>query len=334
MVNRFRFVLAIICLIGSAHAAEKTAPDPSMITMTLVPDKTLVMVGEPVYFNFVIENISAKEIEIQITVDHDYELRAFDSASGKLMHGVRRTWLCMVFPETIKLKPKEKHTIPALLQNWVFLREPGNYLIKIELLPSYGENGAKIGLSGSAETTLEIVPLDQGKLGVIIDRLGNAMMAAKNGDLWAANALSVVEDERAIGWFIKALSIKNYDTQNSALKALARFNNDAAYQALKGALDIRTEDTGGNNPDWSAGSLRSTAAYGLAISPYKKAQPFLLSQRNSVHTEVRSQYVQLLNRSNSDEATATIREMLNDPDIKIVEMVGRILKDREKASNR
>ena len=132
----------------------------------------------------------------------------------------------------------------------------------------------------------------------------------------AARALTYIEDERTIPYFVKAFATNNYTQKFTALNALDRFHSDMAFQCLQQGVITRAEEIGNTTTKAVAAQLaeniRTTAAQALARSPHPEAIPLLLSRRTDACEGVRITVLHVLGKMASETAIPILKEMLQD----------------------
>lgn len=78
-----------------------------------------------------------------------------------------------------------------------------------------------------------------------IEDLGTTMLTARWDKAEAAAVnLSYIQDERVIPYFGRVLETNDYELKFKALGALAKFNDDGAFQTIKKGMETRREDIG------------------------------------------------------------------------------------------
>jgi HEAT repeat protein len=218
------------------------------------------------------------------------------------------------------------------LPDWVEMKEPGGYTISASRtldIQKYSqsdmswENPANLShLDVQVRAKVSVVPFDRAKLGEVIAARGGAMSSSnQNAAEAAAKALAEIDDDRATEYFSRAVDGSAGYSQLVfiSVRALARFNNDAALAALKRAAHASDDNT------------RHSAAGALSISPHPGAIDALLELRADKDYGVRNDVLQALAKMKSPESLQMIREMTNDPDERIRTEAVRYLKLRSDA---
>lgn len=112
------------------------------------------------------------------------------------------------------------------------------------------------------------------------------------------------------------LETNSYELKFRACGALSRFNDEAAFQALKKEMDIKGENEGNTTTKEVARQLaeniRLAAATALAKSPHPGAVPFLLSKRNDTYEGIRIIVLHVLGKMKPEKAIPILQEMMHD----------------------
>jgi hypothetical protein len=337
--------LLILSLHGSQVAGQVQSVDERQIEVKLMPDKPTIMLGEPVYLSFVVQNNSDQDLQVIIGGDYRNALGRPESFAvtvigedgkpvsqpdaGPGMGG-------LLGPQ--KIPARGSYTFKLFLLHWATFEKTGSYSIvarRTMRLSRYipGRWNAKeqtTDMQAQASATVEIVSQDREKMGEVIQDLGTTMLGGNYDKAEsAAYSLSYIQDERVIPYFIKALATNNYSLKFSALGALAKFNDEAAFQALKRGLETKGEDIGDTTTkevaNQLADNIRLTAAAALSRSPHPGAIPFLLSKRDDPLEGVRITILHVLGKMRPEEAIPVLQEMTQDKDKRVSDEAIRYL---------
>ena len=286
----------------------------------LVPDKTTIMLGEPVYVSFIVDNHSEQDFDVIIGGDYRNRL------------GRKARFTVIVQGEDNRQVPQPdagpgmggtegprkvpaggNHAFRLFLPNWATFQEVGNYTMvakRILVLIEHEEEQWLLSekstrVKTEATTKFRIVPLDEEKMGNIIDHLGSAMFSKyTNESEEASDALDYIQDERVIPYLIRASETNRYVLKFSALHALSKFDSESAFIALRNGLEREGEDNG----------IYHVAAGALARSPHPGAIPYLLSKRQHPYDGVRLTILHVVGKMKPDEAIPILQEMAHDED--------------------
>jgi len=182
---------------------------------------------------------------------------------------------------------------------------------------------------GTLELPRARIPLTPDPLppnvGELIEQLGAKMLERPNHDSSreAADALSLIDDERVIPWYVKLAVTRVYSAKFIALSRLSRFDTDAALEGIQSCMAVRGEDfdypSSPTVHEGSARNIRVSAAYALARCRHPQAKPLLLTMQDDPHSSVRLIVLQTfgkqdVNEPNAREVDDLIEKLLDDPD--------------------
>ncbi|MBI5725765.1 MAG: HEAT repeat domain-containing protein [Planctomycetes bacterium] len=178
---------------------------------------------------------------------------------------------------------------------------------------------------GRIELPPALVPLkpsaiDPAKAEELIRQLGAKMIEAPYTDAGeeAADALSLIDDERVIPWYVKAMDTDSSQLRMHALDRLSRFKGDAALEGIRKGMKTQRPDIGNcTTPQvayQAAEAVRYSTAIALARSPHPKARELLLTMRHDPHSWVRTAIVQAFGEMDTKEALELLEKMSQDPD--------------------
>ena len=312
------FLIAIFVTQASQVTCETYTVYGYEIQTRLVPDKTTVMLGEPIYVSFIVENHSAQDLQVLVGGDYRNRLGRPESFTvtvqgednrhvpqpdaGPGMGG-------LLGPEQIPAGGN--YAFRLFLPNWTTFQEIGNYTMAASRILSLRKHTSELWnlmevgtqVKTEASTKFQVVPLDQAKMGNIIDRLGGAMFSKYSSESEeATDALDYIQDERVIPYFIRASETNRYGLKFSALHALSKFDSVSAFMALRNGLETEGEDT----------NIYLAAAGALARSPHPSANPYLLSKRQHPYEGVRITILHALGEMQPEEAIPILQEMTHD----------------------
>ena len=148
-------------------------------------------------------------------------------------------------------------------------------------------------------------------VGELIDQLGAAMVEEPWGE--ATDAMSLIDDERVIPWYVKLAATRDYDGKFEALDRLSRFDTDAALEGIKSCMNTQGEDLDRmSNPavgKSSADAIRVSAAYALERCRHPQAKALLLTMQDDPYPSVRLIVLQAFTRA-TNESTPEVDEMI------------------------
>lgn len=277
----------------ASHAADSSpAPadkiDPKCIEAALVPEKTAILAGEPIYLAFTLHNKSKSDLGVNegdslyygdAGDTQSYFTFAVTDSQGHALnllptHGPPFTIFGM--REDCKLAAGGDFTVQLFLPERVVLDKPGGYtvtvskMVKISRPSSPQKNfldytGTLLTLAEKASATINVLPPDPKATGRLIDDLGEKMVAAGkettdeqredksiNDDWFHGGAkaegylcflakILAFHDERTIPWLLRAaLTTRDFALRQEALRGICQFSSDAAFDALRTALETPT----------------------------------------------------------------------------------------------
>lgn len=356
MRNTFRtfhylfIVLSLNAIIDYPSQAASKDIDPNMIEVSLVPDKATFMLGEPIYISFIVENESDQNLQVIVGGDYrnalgrpeSFTLTITDQKGNKVPQPEIGMSMGGLFgPE--KLPSKGQYTFRLFLPNWATFEKTGSYTITAQRTLNILTDDPNMNWPLQYETTdiqarataeIEVVPLNNKQMGALIDQLAKEMLNAKDDPAAAAaKKLQNIQDERVIPHFIKVLKNHNYYYIKSiSLRALSKFDNDDAFEALKYGLTVTGKDfiaraTTMEVADSVAKNIKITAIHAISNSPHPEAINFLLSKRNDEMFEIRLTVVHALGRMRADRAVPILEEMQDDSNETIRNEVKRYLEN-------
>ena len=304
------------------------------------------MLGEPAYLSFIVRNHSKQDLQVLVGGDYRNALGRPDSfkvtitnANGKPVSQPDSGPQFGGITGPQKVPANGNYTFKLFLPHWATFDKTGTYSIvtkrTLELSKytpdRWDSNEKRTDVQAQASTKIEIIPQDKKKLGEIISDLGEAMLGADEDKAeLAASTLSYIQDERVIPCFVKALETRSYEQKFTALRALAKFNNDAAFQALKVGMKTRGKDIVNTTTKELANSLaenvRHAAAAALSKSLHPDAIPFLLAQRKDTSEGVRITILHVLGKMKPADAIPLLQEMADDKSKLVSDEAKRYLK--------
>jgi len=175
--------------------------------------------------------------------------------------------------------------------------------------------------------------LNHASIGELIEELGIQMLGKDAAaSVRAARSLSMVEDERVIPWYLKAMDTNSYSLKFRALDRLAMFKSDEAFRGLKKAMATQGPDIGNCTTEalaaGSASNIRHAAAGALSRSQHPDAKRLLLSMWNDPYDGVRITVLHALGKMDSEESLELLRRMAKDADETVRNEAKRYLKLR------
>ena len=311
-------ILATFVTQTSRVICETYTVDGFEIRTRLVPDKTSIMLGEPVHVSFIVENHSAQALQVLVGGDYRNRLGRPESFSVTVQGEDKRHvpqpdagpgMGGLLGPEQIPAGGN--YAFRLFLPNWTTFQEVGNYTMAASRILSLRKHTSELWnllevgpqVQAEASTKIRVVPLDEAKMGNIIDRLGSAMFSKYIYESEeATDALDYIQDERVIPYFVRASETNRYGLKFNSIHALSKFDSESAFMALRNGLETEEEDI----------NIYLAAAGALARSPHPSAIPYLLSKRWHPYEGVRMTILHALGEMQPVRAIPILQEMTHD----------------------
>ena len=311
-------ILATFVTQTSRVICETYTVDGFEIRTRLVPDKTSIMLGEPVHVSFIVENHSAQDLQVLVGGDYRNRLGRPESFSVTVQGEDKRHvpqpnagpgMGGLLGPEQIPAGGN--YAFRLFLPNWTTFQEVGNYTMAASRILGLRKHTSELWnllevgpqVQAEASTKIRVVPLDEAKMGNIIDRLGSAMFSKYIYESEeATDALDYIQDERVIPYFVRASETNRYGLKFNSIHALSKFDSESAFMALRNGLETEEEDI----------NIYLAAAGALARSPHPSAIPYLLSKRWHPYEGVRMTILHALGEMQPVKAIPILQEMTHD----------------------
>ena len=314
-------LLLLFSTASGATAQVNTTDKEAPVQIRLKPDKKTIMLGEPLFLSFEVTNVSGEKLGLQVGGDSRNRFGRPDSfmvsvvgPDGKALPqydiinmGGLSGW--------VPIEPGATYTVRLFLEHWATIERPGSYSIyatrKMEFA-GYTSPAAHYSMVADAKAEFTVVPADENKIGGVINSLGSIMLDASDPRaVESATALASIQDKRTISYFAEAVRKfgefqfaasprGEYTIAARAIAALAKYDDDRAIEALRGAMNSPSEET------------RLNVAFALADSPHKSALKLLLKMQDDYLHSVRLKVAQRLKFVKTPEAQAALQKLLKD----------------------
>ncbi len=285
------------------------------------------MLGEPIYMDFDVKNLSNVELGVLWDGDYRNEFGRPDSFNVKVINSKGETLQKTQTLGMGGLMGFQKITVGGnfnfrlYLPHWAKIEKTGDYKIEIEkslIVKKYDrkiENmpNSKNGILVKVTSQINVNPSNYQKMGEVIDEIGEQLI--KKDDT-AERLVPFIEDERIIKYLIEAIENNHW-----LMRHLAKFNNDLALNALLSKINDDSED------------VRRNVSITLASSVHSKATIYLLKMRNDKFYPIRLDVVHFLGKSKTTESTKILKEMIKDEDKLVSEESIRYLTERGEKLN-
>jgi len=317
------------------------------LKVTLVPEKSEIMVGEPLFLAYRVENLS--NTNLGIIVGGDYRNRfgrperftvAIRNAGGQSLPvpDPGPSFGGLEGPQPLPAHGKFEATL--FLSDWGVITAPGVYSISVKrtlnLIPEgskWNDGASTYDISTSVDCSLKVVPADHQRIGELIDRLGKDLLAGKRGSM---QRLCAITDERTIPYFRQAAESRDYELKIEALAALGKFGSEEAIKVLEKGLATTWQDIANCKNEHQAESMaeniRTAAAQALQHSPSEKAHQVLIAHLHDSSPQIRLTAVHLLGGMKTEEAAERLRTMTNDSYDLVRQEAARYLQEMSSAN--
>jgi hypothetical protein len=343
-------VLAVMALWPDDTQAADYTVNGWKIAVTVVPDSPVIMLDEPAWLSFKVENLSDENLQVVAGGDYrnalgrpsSFRIRVIDEQGRAVPQpkiGFEHGGMMWAAP----LPAQSNYVFRLFLPDWARFERPGAYtfvcertlqLLKPQADSSFLDKATNVDVS--ARTLLTVTASDPKRLGNLIDDLGRRILSEHDQVATdARKALASIQDERVLPWLLKSLELKTYGAKFYALSSLANYEAPAAVEGLKSALNLKGADlpnccTTAQLADSLAKNLRVAAVHSLARNKNPDARKFLLEQRRGADDELRLTVVHMLGREKSEESASILKEMAADASKLVRSEAGRYLKERSR----
>jgi hypothetical protein len=339
------FLIYAFALVFHASAEDAASTPPAEVPktdyringwplkVTLVPEKSEVMIGEPLFLTHQIQNVGKAALTLQISSEETFfwqrpkrlAVTVFGDSGTPLEIPAQPTFPPFPTRSTeTALSRNGKYTSKLLLSDWATITRPGTYTVVVRRT-LHVNSQTKGWTEGTLQpnpfeapslvaTKVKVVAADSTKLGTTIAALSKKMLEGPESEAFpAAQRLALFDDDRIIPSMIAAADTKEGWLQWNAMRALGRRNSEEAVDTLARKLLLTWKDF----PDYGrqedaesyAESLRSDAAQLLVKSPHPKAAQILMTHRDQPSVGIRLAVVQWLASRKTDDATAELEKI-------------------------
>lgn len=298
------------------------------IEISLAPEKTVIMLGEPIHLSFIVRNLSGTDLRFSEGGDYrnrlgrpeSYDVRAVGS-DGKLVPRPENLTTMGGIVGGVEVPAGGAATRQLFLPHWALFEETGIYTITckrtLDFLGPEGLGSVRISVPAQTSARIAVVESNHGKMGEIIDRVGVEILDEdyeKARRAW--QSLDYFNDERAVPHLVKAIIFGDADLAQTVLRSLGKYSNDKAIEGIKMGMKtspVEMRRAGNWNIAVSmAASVRLAAAMALTESKHPDSIPLLLSMREDSSWAVRLSVVHALGRLGTPEAIEILKEMSKD----------------------
>lgn len=298
--------LFVFLLILSAEAEVFTSPDGFQFAVELKFQKSTIMLGEPIYIDFEVKNLSDVDLGVLWGGDYRNEFGRPESFDVKV---IDRSGQIVPKPKLYnfgglsafqKSPVGKSFNFRLYLPHWATIEKTGEYKIEIEkslVVRKYVPNNMKF--EGSPQTNpvklngeLSVVAADDKKMGEIIDQIGKALI---EGSDTAERLAPFIKDDRIIKYLAQAIEKNVW-----LMRHLAKFNDDGALRAIVSRIGDADQE------------VRRNVSVSLALSVHPQAPDYLLQMRRDKYYAIRLDVIHFLGKTKTAASTKLLREMLRD----------------------
>lgn len=327
--KRLFLVLLVFLLAPAAKAEVYTSPDGYKFEVNLKPQKSAIMLGEPVYIDFEVKNLSDVELGVLIGGDYQneftkpesFDVKAIDS-NGKVVPAPKILSMGGGGMSGFQKSPVGKsYNFRLYLPHWATFEKIGKYKIQVEkglVVKKFNlditlDDMRNKGIPVKVNAQIKVVRANFQKMGEIIDETGKQLVA---GDYTAERLAPFILDERIIKYLAEAIKKNEW-----LLRHLAKFNSADALEAIVSRIDDENQE------------VRRNVSISLALSVHPKAKIYLLQMRDDKFAAIRLDVVHFLGKTRTDESTKILKEMMTDEDKWVKLESIRYLTERGEKSN-
>jgi hypothetical protein len=300
------FIFIFFLLIISARAEVFTSPDGFRFEVNLQMQKTSIMLGEPVYMDFEVKNLSAVDLGILYGGDYQnefarpesFDVRVFDAASRIVPKPP--SWNFGGMASYQKCPAGQVHSFRLYLPHWAMIGKTGDYRVEIakdlvvkEYTPkNIGDFTSKKAVPIKLNAEFKIIPSNEREMGEIIDAIGAKLV---EGDDTAERLAPFINDDRIIKYLAEAITKNIWLMRN-----LAKFNDDRALKAIVSRMGDQDQE------------VRRNVSVTLALSVHPQAADYILQMRGDKYYAIRLDVIHFLGKRKTAESTKVLKEMLRD----------------------
>ncbi len=313
-MTRLQGLIALAVLLLTAYEAEAqvfTSSEGDTFEVRLRLQKTTIMIGEPIYMDFEIKNLSKYALGVLDGGDNRNEFGRPESYDIKII-GPNGTALpkkqLMTFGGGLSYrKCAVSSVLPIRLYvpHWGEPTKPGDYRIILKknlVVRKYDEKNQiyldRDGVNVEIEKNLKVIANDRRSMRGVVDSIGSALVS---GDITASKLVPFSNDERIIP-YIEGAALNN----PSLIRNLSKFRSDRALEIIVSRISDEKDE------------VRHTVAGALSKSNHPNSKRHLISMRKDSYRGVRLTVLHYLATVKTAESTKMIEEMVNDQDQQMI----------------
>ena len=327
MKNKFYLILCVFLVVTSAKAEVFTSADGYKFEVNLYLQKDSVMLGEPIYMDFDVKNLSDVDLGVLYGGDYRNEFGRPDSFDVKVIDSKGEI---VPKPKTItfggligfqKSPVGQSFNFRLYLSHWATFEKIGDYKIQIEKslvvkkydLKNMSFDDSQEGIPVKLTALIKVVSSNFQKMGVVVDTIGRQIVEGNNT---ADKLVPFIKDARIIKYL--ALAIKK---NQWLMRYLAKFNDNRALNAIVGRIKDEKQE------------IRRNVSVALSLSVHPKAEVYLLQMRTDKYYAIRLDVVHYLGKTKTLKSTKLLKEMMNDENEQVGNEAKRYLTERGEKLN-
>ncbi len=298
------------------------------IEVSLLPEKSVIMLGEPIHLSFIVRNLSGTDLRFSEGGDYrnrlgrpeSYDVRAVRS-DGKQVYKPEILISMGGILGSVRAPAGAAATLRLFLPHWAPFEETGIYTITCKRTLHFWASeelvSERISVPVQTSVQIKVVESNHEKMGEIIEKLGVEMLGEDNEKARrASQSLDYIDDERAVPYLVKGIDPGDYSLTLLSLSSLSKYISDSAIEGIKRGMSVSHEEIRQAGDRSTAISLaekvRFAAAHALAKSRHPEAIPLLMSMRKDNYWPVRLTVVHAFSRLGTPEAITILQEMSKD----------------------
>jgi len=331
-----------VTFLHARASAETYWLDGNEVEVTLRPQRESFVVGERVAVVLSFRNLSGADLELLLSReracdgwpdDSELTLRGPDGATRPRPEGRRDEGFytnTFLHGGETALGNRHAANIILSLDEWAKFDKPGLYTVTcrrgVTAGPYDGRDyrifpgTTRPAVEVRVKTQVKVLGGEDDRIGRLVEESGAKMLACAQGQpesVAAATRLAKVDDERVVRPFAEAMTrCKDAGIRYTALGAIANFNTDAAFEALRAAAADASED------------FRTVAAQAVARNKHPKSAALLLSMRRDPYYGVRLIVLYALEAEDTEAARRHVWELTHDEHPSVRDEALRFLQQR------
>ncbi len=323
------------------------------IKVTIEPEKSDIMIGEPIFMKVTIKVVSDDELFVVQGGDNRNRLGRPENykltATGPKQKALKVIDAGMTFGGIMGPRKIDKtwgFSRELFLPNWFEFKSKGTHKIRCKTKlrisrnadyttkPTEDDVDVEIDLTASVRVGMNRMSA----MGSLIDRLGkNAVANSDNQN--SLKKLLAIKDERVVKYLLEMVRMQNYTHRFNALQGLAKFRSDSALMGIEIGLDTKLEDMRKNSSNDKVAkqlvaNIRHSASVALSNSKHSKAESRLLSLWNDPNDAIRITVLHRIGKLTDDSSFAILEKMTQDKNERVRNEAVRYHKLRTESANK